>query len=50
MFEFEPGPGEILDRLLPRWLEAEMYEAMLESAASFTWLSKGHEGGDRQRR
>ncbi len=34
-FEFEPGPAEILDRLLPRWLEAEIYTAMLESAASF---------------
>jgi F-type H+-transporting ATPase subunit gamma len=34
-FEFEPGPGEILDRLLPRWLEAEVYSALLESAASF---------------
>ena len=35
VFEFEPGPAEILDRLLPRWLEAELYEALLESAASF---------------
>jgi F-type H+-transporting ATPase subunit gamma len=34
-FEFEPGPEEILDRLLPRWLEAELYAALLESAASF---------------
>jgi F-type H+-transporting ATPase subunit gamma len=34
-FEFEPGPAEILDRLLPRWLEAEVYSALLESAASF---------------
>ncbi|MGH9106626.1 MAG: ATP synthase F1 subunit gamma [Acidimicrobiales bacterium] len=34
-FEFEPGPSEILDRLLPRWLEAEIYLALLESAASF---------------
>ncbi len=34
-FEFEPDPAEILDRLLPRWLEAEVYAAMLESAASF---------------
>ncbi len=34
-FEFEPDPAEILDRLLPRWLEAEIYAAMLESAASF---------------
>jgi F-type H+-transporting ATPase subunit gamma len=35
MFEFEPEPDEILDSLLPRWLEAEVYLAMLESAASF---------------
>jgi F-type H+-transporting ATPase subunit gamma len=34
-FEFEPEPEEILDRLLPRWLEAELYTALLESAASF---------------
>ena len=35
MFEFEPDPAQILDRLLPRWLEAEVYVALLESAASF---------------
>lgn len=35
IFEFEPGPAEILDRLLPLWLEAEVYAALLESAASF---------------
>jgi F-type H+-transporting ATPase subunit gamma len=35
VFEFEPDPGEILDRLLPRWLEAEIYLGLLESAASF---------------
>jgi F-type H+-transporting ATPase subunit gamma len=35
VFEFEPGPAEILDRLLPRWLEAEVYLGLLESAASF---------------
>lgn len=35
IFEFEPGPAEILDRLLPRWLEAEVYTGLLESAASF---------------
>ncbi len=35
MFEFEPDPAEILDRLLPRWLEAEVYLGLLESAASF---------------
>lgn len=35
VFEFEPEPAQILDRLLPRWLEAEVYVAQLESAASF---------------
>jgi F-type H+-transporting ATPase subunit gamma len=36
VFEFEPSePAEILDRLLPRWLEAEVYLALLESAAAF---------------
>ena len=35
VFEFEPDPAQILDRLLPRWLEAEVYLALLESAASF---------------
>ena len=33
-YEFEPEPSEILDRLLPSWLEAEVLAAMLESAAS----------------
>jgi F-type H+-transporting ATPase subunit gamma len=33
-YEFEPEPGEILDRLLPSWLEAEILAALLESAAS----------------
>ena len=35
IFEFEPEPDAIMDRLLPRWLEAEVYLALLESAASF---------------
>jgi F-type H+-transporting ATPase subunit gamma len=34
-FDFEPEPDAILDRLLPRWLEAEVYLALLESAVSF---------------
>jgi F-type H+-transporting ATPase subunit gamma len=33
-YEFEPEPGEILDRLLPRWLESEILAAMLDAAAS----------------
>jgi len=34
-YEFEPGPQEILDRLLPRYAEARLYAAMLEGTASF---------------
>ena len=34
VYEFEPEPEEILDRLVPSWLEAEVLTAMLESAAS----------------
>ncbi len=34
-YEFEPGPGEILERLLPRYAEARLYAALLEGAASF---------------
>jgi len=35
VFEFEPEPEKIMGSLLPRWLEAEVYLAFLESAASF---------------
>ena len=34
-YEYEPGPGEILDRLLPRYAEARLYAALLEGSASF---------------
>ena len=34
-FIFEPEPEEILARLLPVYLETELYRALLESAASF---------------
>ncbi|MFT7647142.1 MAG: F-type H+-transporting ATPase subunit gamma [Candidatus Poriferisodalaceae bacterium] len=33
-YEFEPEPGEILGRLLPRYAEARLYAALLESSAS----------------
>lgn len=33
-YEYEPGPQQILDRLLPRYAEARLYAALLESAAS----------------
>jgi len=31
---FEPGPGVVLERLLPRFVEMQIYAAILESAAS----------------
>ena len=34
-FIYEPEPEEILQRLLPVYLETELYRALLESAASF---------------
>jgi F-type H+-transporting ATPase subunit gamma len=34
-YEFEPDPQEILDRLLPRYVEARLYAALLDGAASF---------------
>jgi F-type H+-transporting ATPase subunit gamma len=33
-FEFEPSPEGVLDALLPRYIEARIYAAMLEAAAS----------------
>jgi F-type H+-transporting ATPase subunit gamma len=33
-FIFEPEPDQILERLLPVYLETEIYRALLESAAS----------------
>jgi F-type H+-transporting ATPase subunit gamma len=33
-YEYEPSPQEILDRLLPRYAEARLFAALLESAAS----------------
>ncbi len=33
-FEFEPDPTEILDSLLPRYVEARIYAALLNAAAS----------------
>jgi F-type H+-transporting ATPase subunit gamma len=33
-FIYEPEPEEILERLLPVYLETELYRALLESAAS----------------
>lgn len=33
-YEFEPSPGEILERLLPRYVEATVFSMLLESSAS----------------
>jgi len=33
-YEFEPGPEEILEYLLPRYVEGLIYQGMLEAAAS----------------
>lgn len=33
-YEFEPGPSEILEQLLPRYAEARAYAALLNAAAS----------------
>jgi F-type H+-transporting ATPase subunit gamma len=33
-YEFEPAPGVILDRLLPRYAEARLFAALLEASAS----------------
>ncbi len=33
-YEFEPAPEEILDYLLPRYVEGAVYQGMLEAAAS----------------
>ncbi len=33
-FEFEPSPGGVLESLLPRYVEARLYGAMLDAAAS----------------
>jgi len=33
-YEFEPDPGSILETLLPRYVEARMYAALLNAAAS----------------
>ena len=33
-YEFEPSPGAILESLLPRYVEARVYAALLDAAAS----------------
>ena len=33
-YEFEPSPDQILDRLLPRYVEAIIFNMLLEASAS----------------
>jgi len=33
-YEFEPGPGEILERLLPRYVEARIFAALLNAVVA----------------
>jgi len=35
LYEFEPSPEAVLDALLPRYVEAQVYRAVLENQASF---------------
>ncbi len=34
VYEFEPDPSDILDQLIPSWLESEVLAAMLDASAS----------------
>jgi F-type H+-transporting ATPase subunit gamma len=34
LYEFEPSPSEVLDELLPAYIKARLYNALLQSAAS----------------
>ncbi|WP_120005142.1 F0F1 ATP synthase subunit gamma [Nesterenkonia muleiensis] len=34
LYEFEPSPEEVLDALLPKYIESRIFSAMLEAAAS----------------
>lgn len=34
LYEFEPEPDQVLDALLPRYIETRIFQAMLQSAAS----------------
>ena len=33
-YEFEPGPGAILDQIVPRYVESRLFAALLDAAAS----------------
>ena len=50
-YEFEPEPEEILERLLPRYVEARIFAALLERGrVRARGPPAGDEGRDRQRR
>ena len=34
LYEFEPEPADVLDALLPRYIETRIFQAMLQSAAA----------------
>jgi F-type H+-transporting ATPase subunit gamma len=34
-YEYEPDAAHVLDAMLPRWVETQVYEALLENQASF---------------
>jgi F-type H+-transporting ATPase subunit gamma len=34
LYDFEPSPEQVLDALLPRYVESRIYNALLQSAAS----------------
>jgi F-type H+-transporting ATPase subunit gamma len=34
LYEFEPSPAEVLDALLPRYVQSRIYFALLQAAAS----------------
>jgi F-type H+-transporting ATPase subunit gamma len=34
LYDFEPGPKQVLDALLPRYVESRIYNALLQAAAS----------------
>ena len=51
LYAFEPEVGDVLDALLPVYIESRIFNAMLQSAASEVRRdAEGNEGGERQRR
>ena len=48
-YEFEPSPPEVLDALMPQYVAARIFYAMLEAAAAELASRRRDEGGHRQR-